>query len=381
MRASMTSETEVARRYSNIRAAAQADGVDAVIVCGNEYTGFEGPVRYVSGFRILHRYAYVLIPVDGDPTIIFPQEAYWVGNHSETWIAGREFVEHAGRWLADEIRKEGWNKVGVYGLDYIMTVRDYQALQETPAELVSWDRQFDLARAVKSNEELALVEQSFRINEAGFWAVLAAYRPGRTQAELMAVAEKVFTERGTSRTTMDMVLAGKNGSASPEFVFPDLSRPIDANDLLLYGLEIAGPGGHWVEFSRPIIAGPPSKATSLALEGYQEYFEAVKGAMRAGATAHDVHMAAAKPFLDRGFSLGHVTGHSIGMTMIEFPRIGEGVDVVLQENMVLSMHPHAITTDRRACLYMQDTWLVTPEGGRPFSEIPIKLFDGSETPG
>jgi hypothetical protein len=46
---------------------------------------------------------------------------------------------------------------------------------------------------------------------------------------------------------------------------------------------------------------------------------------------------------------------------------------------VLSMHPHAISPDGRSCLYMQDTWLVTAGGGRSLSEVPIRLFDGSET--
>ncbi len=34
------------------------------------------------------------------------------------------------------------------------------------------------------------------------------------------------------------------------------------------------------------------------------------------------------------------------MTMIEFPRVGEGIDVELRESMVVSMHPHAITAGR-----------------------------------
>ena len=102
--------------------------------------------------------------------------------------------------------------------------------------------------------------------------------------------------------------------------------------------------------------------------------------MKAGNTAHDVHRAVSKGFVDRGFTLGHVTGHSIGMTMIEFPRIGEGADVELRKNMVCSMHPHAITVDERACIYMQDTWLVTADGGVPFSEVPLKVFNGTERP-
>jgi len=46
--------------------------------------------------------------------------------------------------------------------------------------------------------------------------------------------------------------------------------------------------------------------------------------------------------------------------------------------MVISMHPHAITEDERTCLYMQDTWLVTPAGGKPFSQVPIRIFRPGE---
>ena len=97
-----------------------------------------------------------------------------------------------------------------------------------------------------------------------------------------------------------------------------------------------------------------------------------------GGTARDAHRAVAKGFLDRGFHLGHVTGHSIGMTMIEFPKIGEHDETELQAGMVLSMHPHAISQDGKACLYMQDTWLVTEDGGVPLADLPMKIFDGTE---
>jgi Xaa-Pro aminopeptidase len=116
------------------------------------------------------------------------------------------------------------------------------------------------------------------------------------------------------------------------------------------------------------------------LDAYEEYFEAARAALRPGATAHDVHRAVAKGFADRGYHLGHVTGHSIGMTMIEFPKIGEGVETELAAGMVFSMHPHAIAADGRECLYMQDTWLVTEGGGEPLAGLPMRIFDGSESP-
>ena len=46
--------------------------------------------------------------------------------------------------------------------------------------------------------------------------------------------------------------------------------------------------------------------------------------------------------------------------------------------MVLSMHPHVISDDGKACLYMQDTWLVTDDGGEPLADLPMRIFDGTE---
>ncbi|HZO33516.1 MAG TPA: M24 family metallopeptidase [Gaiellaceae bacterium] len=364
---------EIERRYERIRAAASRDGLDAVVVCGNEYTGFEGAVTYLSGFVIVHRYAYVLLPVDGDPAIVFPSEARYVGEHGTTWIDDQVFVDRPGEWLADRLRGK---RVGVYGLDYVMTVRDHAVLAGA-CELAGWDTPFDHARAVKSDLELESVRESVRINTEGFWVFLESFEPGKSERDILAPCEEYFVSQGCGRWTMDMVLDGPNGAALPEFKIAG-TRPIEATDMLLPSLEIAGPGGHWVEVSRAICASAPSDDTKRMLEAYEEYYEVAAAALRAGSTARDAHRAVAKGFVDRGFHLGHVTGHSIGMTMIEFPKVGEADETVLEGGMVLSMHPHAISADGQACLYMQDTWLVTDEGGAPLAGLEMKIYDGSE---
>src|SRR3954466_14049884 len=143
-------DEEIERRYALVREAAARDGFDAVLVCGNEYTGFEGAVTYLSGFVIVHRYAYVLLPVDGDPSIVFPTEARYVGEHGTSWIDEQVFVDRPGEWIADRVRGK---RVAVYGLDYVMAVRDYTAIADA-SELVGWDVSFDHARMVKSELEL-----------------------------------------------------------------------------------------------------------------------------------------------------------------------------------------------------------------------------------
>ena len=364
---------EIDRRYGRVREAMARDGLDAVIVSGNEYTGFEGAVTYLSGFVIVHRYAYVLLPLEGDPSIVFPREATYVGEHGTSWIEEQVFVDRPGEWLADRVRGK---RVGVYGLDYVMTVRDHGAL-EGAAELVSWDVGYDHARAVKSELELDSVRDSVRINTEGFWIFLEHFAPGKSEREILAPCERYFVEQGCGRLTMDMVLTGPNGGALPEFKIAGDYR-IQATDMVLPSLEVAGPGGHWVEVSRAICPGRPSGDTQRMMEAYDEYYAIARDALRAGATAHDVHRAVSKGFVDRGFKLGHVTGHSIGMTMIEFPKIGEGDETELEQDMIFSMHPHAISTDGQSCLYMQDTWLVTADGGVPLAELPMHIYDGTE---
>ena len=356
----MTVPPEGERRLSAVRAALERDGLDAALVCGSEYTGFEGSVTYLSGFQIVHRYAYVVLPVDGEPAIVFPTEARYVGEHGDSQIAEQVFAERPGEWLADRLRGQ---RVGVYGMDYVMTVRDFAPLAAA-ADLVNWDAGYDLARAVKSDAELESVKESVAINVAGFHAFREAWASGKTAAEVLAPAEELFVARGCGRLTMNMVLVGAEFAiARDDTVFGEFTVP---------SLEIAGPGGHWVEVSRAL--GTPSAEVQRMFEAYEEYYEVAQTALRPGATAHDVHRAVSRGFTERGYHLGHVTGHSIGMTMIEHPRLGEGIDTVLESNMVFSMHPHAISADGQECLYMQDTWLVTENGGIPLAGLEMRIW-------
>jgi Xaa-Pro aminopeptidase len=363
---------ELDRRYAKVREAMAAAELDGLIVAGSEYSGFEGAVTYLSGFQIVHRYAYVVVPADGDPFVVFPSEARYVGEHG-TALLEQRFDPHPGAAIAAYARDAGWQRIGVYGLDYVMTVRDYRELDSF--DIVPFDVEFDLARAVKSEAELVSVRDSVRINRRGFEVWADAYAPGRTAAEVMAAAEEYFISEGCGRLTMNMVLTapGRSGVALPEFKIARKEEVL--GDFVLPSLEVAGPGMHWVEVSRAIAAEGTSLSddTKAMAEAYVEYYEAAKGAMRAGATCHDVHTAVSKGFSARGYHLGHVTGHSIGMTMIEFPKEGGGVETELRANMVLSMHPHAIAANGEDCLYMQDTWPVTEEGGVPLADLPMEI--------
>jgi len=373
------SDAEVQRRFRNIRESMRAQQLDALIVCGNEYTGFEGAVRYISGFEIVHRYVYVLIPLEGEPTLVFPREARWIGDKTKPWLKQHVWADLPGQWLREHAEAKLWKRLGVYGMNFILTVRDYRALQPGPFELVPFDVAFDMARAVKSPEELARVRDSMDIITEGFWALIRAYQPGKTEAEIMAPAVERFFARGAGLRMMNIILSGSHGEAEAHFKVPG-HRVVQPDDLLLYSLEITGAGGYWVEFSRPLIRGKISARTAAMSEAYPEALEAARRKMGEGKLASEVHRACADIFERRGFRLGHLSGHSIGTTMLEYPAIGADSNVELKEGMIFSLHPQVVDADGQVCLYTQDTYRVGKTEGENLSDIPWRFFNGGERP-
>src|SRR5580692_6437820 len=369
----MTSQKEIDRRYANIRSAMEAEHVDALIVCGNQYAGFEGAVRYTSGFEIVHRYVYVLIPLAGDPTLVFPREARWIGDKKAPWVREKVWAEIPGKWLREESEKRHWKRVAVYGLDFVMAVRDYRELQQGAFELVPFDFHFDMARAVKSDEELEGFRDSMDIILDGFHALLKAYEPGKSEAEIMAPAVERFFARGAGPRMMNILLSGTHGEAEASFKVPG-HRVTSVDDLLLYSLEVTGAGGYWVEFSRPLIRGKLSPRTKAMAEAYPQALEAARKLMRAGELASSVHRVVAETFAKFGFALGHLSGHSIGSTMLEHPAIGANSDVRLQENMIFSLHPQVVDQEGKVCLYTQDTYRIGETEGECLADVPWIFF-------
>jgi len=193
----------------------------------------------------------------------------------------------------------------------------------------------------------------------------------------MAPAVERFFARGAGPRMMNILLSGEHGEAEASFKVPG-HRVVRADDLLLYSLEITGAGGYWVEFSRALISGNPSPRTQAMADAYPEALEAARKLMRDGELASTVHRAVADTFARHGFALGHLSGHSIGATMIEHPAIGAKAEVPLRENMIFSLHPQVVDKDGKVCLYTQDTYRIGKTEGECLANVPWKFFSGKE---
>ena len=115
----MPSQSEIDRRYKNIRDAMVRDNLDALIVCGNQYAGFEGAVLYTSGFEIVHRYVYVVAYRRiGEPTLVFPREARWIGDKARPWVKEQVWPDIPGQWIREIAQASSWSRVGVLRAEF-----------------------------------------------------------------------------------------------------------------------------------------------------------------------------------------------------------------------------------------------------------------------
>ena len=256
----------------------------------------------------------------------------YVGEHGTTWIDEQVFVDRPGEWLADQVRGQARRRLRPRLRDDGARLPRARRRRRDRRRGTSSSTTRARSRASSSSSRCATASAS---TPRGSGSSSSTSRRARREREILAHCEKYFVEQGCGRLTMDMVLVGDERRRAARVQDRGRLRGSGETDMVLPSLEVAGPGGHWVEVSRAICAGEPSDETKQMMEAYEEYYDAARSALRDGATAHDVHRAVSKGFLDRGFKLGHVTGHSIGMTMIEWPKIGEGDETELRRDMVL----------------------------------------------
>src|SRR5947207_14926571 len=102
----------------------EREGLDALIVCGNQYAGFEGAVFYTSGSEIVHRYVYVLLPLAGEPTLVFPGEARSIGDKAKPWGENQVWPDMPDQWIRERDRDLGWKRLGQYCMNFDMEVHD-----------------------------------------------------------------------------------------------------------------------------------------------------------------------------------------------------------------------------------------------------------------
>lgn len=370
-------------RLSQVRSLLKKKEYKALLFVADSYLGKKGSLRYLFDNHLIHRYGYGLI-LENTQYQILPSGLHWCTDRrvpDTLFPKDHEALEVVRRLKQHNVQN---GKIGVVGLNNTMKLEDFKFLQRELPE-IQWEDAsiaFEEVRSIKSEAEINGIKEANRIIEEGFDKIIENIRSGMTEEEAVSVAYSTVHALG-AKDTLFLTLSSENpGEVEPYFLNPR-PRVIKENDYLIVSLEITGPSGHWVEHSRMFCFGERDvemeKMAGLVAKGI-EYAE---HAMKPGVKVTDIQAEVEKIAAAEGALCGHLTGHAIGMDVIERPFVARpaelsfiGVEVptgddeqllYLQEGMVISFHPQIMNREMNKSAYMSDVFVITKDGAERLS--------------
>lgn len=361
--------TEREERYQALRRMMRERGYAALLLAGNAEATQRGYVRYVANWRLWGGKGFVVLPIEGAPVLILGagSQSHW--SKTIGWI---DDVRAASNLLAEVVQVItdlglSRERVGVVGLNEVMLHGDVMALTQglPEADLVDATTPVDEIMAIKSAAEIAAATETYNAIAHALDVFRSELAPGRNERDVMAQAVRALHERNC----LDGIAHLTNGMQP--FFRPPLDRRIEPDDIFKVSLEFAGSDGYWIELSGIFsFTEPPPRAL--------RYFDTAKKALynaaamvRPGNTGADVTRTVEETFRADGWNVtgrGIWDGHAIGLNVIRPPYgVAESTDAY-QENMIINLHPGLMVDADGWGYFMQDNFLVTPDGGRPLGQ-------------
>lgn len=252
------------------------------------------------------------------------------------------------------------------------------ALQELlpEAELVNANEIIAPMRAIKSDEELAVMQRGSDLTDRVFENVLSRLQPGVSEYDVAHEIDYQFVTLGAEYTSFEtgvfFVAEEMDGGGK---TIRSGGKQLQHGDSIMFdfGGLIAG---YATDFGRSAFLGEPPAAYLRVHEAVVQAQADAMAAMIAGrCTAAEANRIARQVIAAAGYDEGftHRLGHGIGVTVHEPPFL-DGVDeTVLQERMVFTVEPSIVYSGRFGNR-IEDMVVVTKEGGQPMSRIERTLF-------
>lgn len=277
--------------------------------------------------------------------------------------------------LGELVRDAGASRIGFDPVH--LTVAEYRKLKEAvpDADWVPTPGVVAAMRAVKSEDEVALIELAIRVAETALERFIGTvdWRAGLTELEITARLELELRHAGSERLPFDVIIASGPRTSLPH-AGPGARVPREGDLLLVdWGATV---DGYCSDLTRTFVIGA---ASDWQLELHARVLAAQRAAVEAiaeGADARDVDAAArsrlAEHELDRYF--GHSTGHGIGLEVHEEPRLSTRSEDVLSAGNVVTVEP-GVYVPGRGGVRIEDDVLVTGSGARRLSGVRHDLVE------
>jgi Xaa-Pro aminopeptidase len=376
---------EFRQRQARARAAAAAAGLDGLIVYGKGgapvdmhaeiqwLTQHYSPVPYVSdhfGFGRARAHAVCLLPLNG-PTLLVVDTPHWRADLvvADDVRASPDLTAACGDALLDAglLGK----RVGLVGTSF-MSASAYLGLRAVAGdtELVPCDALLEPLRWVKGGAEQQVIRQGVHIASEAMEAMMAAVRPGATEAEAVAAALACLIPAGGVLYDAACASGAKAHQFTPSRMPSyDPTRRLSPGDLFhvdFYGAY----GGYLWDFARSRVVGDePSPAQRELLEAAVSGVEYLAGCIRPGRTAAEIYEEAEHWLAEAPEAAGlppslrrspQLAGHGVGLAW-ELPVLVPADHTPLEAGMFLAVELF-LTAEGHGGALFEHNGFVTQDG-------------------
>ena len=329
-------------------------GLDVMLVVSTESD--YANARYFSGFWPLFERAGVAISASGDACLlvgpespIFARDVAANSSKIEKIFVLKEFRESADPSypeLVPDTFPEAFKAIGVTGENIKIGLGSYvectlpilDGLRDNfpKAEIsVCNDIMVEL-RKIKSVNELACIQEGFRIVDLATEEVIKNLRPGVTELAMVGVAQRVIYENGAEYEGLPMYVFSEKSTSHA------ISRPsyrvIEKGDVVQLNLS-AKIDGYSPATGLPVIMGKLDAERRKYIDFCYEMHNWTCENLKAGIPSNKVPLEFLQMFKDRGFEKNYVYGpcHGTGMIEVEAPWMETTSDWMLEENMTFQV--------------------------------------------
>ncbi len=384
------STAELERRWQAVREAMRDETLDVLLIQNNsESVG--GYVRWFTDMPAGYYPTTVIFPVEGEMTVIshgaigevrdldggtdgvlrgvaravstasFPSAAYT-----------REYDAELALQELEPYSRSSVGLVGTYQMSFAFGERIRRGL--AGARLTESTELVDKVKAVKSQEEQALIRATAEMQDRIMATALDAVEPGRKESDVAAVARRCAQELG-SEAGIFLAGAAPFGTPAPTRPRHHQNRVIQQGDVFALLVEVDGPGGLYTEIGRTCTLGPVPQQL-------QEEFEFTLEAAR---FTLDRLVPGAKPaevFAEyNDFMRAHgrpperrVHCHGQGYDLVERPFIRFDETMEIRQGMNFACHPKYVHNGMFS--WVCDNYLIGPDGPGPrLHSLPQQLFE------
>lgn len=239
-------------------------------------------------------------------------------------------------------------------------------------ELIPLDGWVEDLRTVKDKDEIENIEKALRIAEKAFEEILEEIKPGVSEKDLAIELEFKMARLGSERVAFDTIVASGLRGALPHGKAS--SKKINKGEFIVFDFG-AVYNGYCSDITRTVFIGEPNEEDLLVYNVVLEAQKKAEEIIMEGVESSFVDRVARDIISENGFGnyFGHGLGHGVGLEIHELPRLSPKSNVVLKENMVVTVEP-GIYIPGRFGIRIEDMVVVGKNGAKILNKLTNDLI-------